>query len=314
MSNSSLHPRSTPGYRPRVLLFGMRCPFTVAALRALLEGDCELVAVALPGATDGIGKLGSITLLPMAGGERNTVDAVAAAAGIPVLTLRGLNRPEQRELIAGGNADIFTAACFPWRLPARLRQIAPYGCLNLHPSLLPRWRGPEPLFWTFRSGDRETGVTVHVMDDGFDTGPIVAQERLSIPDLVDGAALERELGRRGGRLLARAAWLTVLDMVEEQAQYESKATRAPAPTDDDLVVSTDLPAQDLANMVAGIGSLWGPLTIVSHIDGGSISARTVLHVDRDAAPAHPFHQTGDAVVVACATGSVTFAQISSVHA
>ena len=123
---------------------------------------------------------------------------------MPLLTINGFGDPAVAEAIAGYEPDVIAVACFPWRVPANLRRIPRLGILNVHPSLLPRGRGPEPLFWTFRRGERETGTTVHLMDGGFDTGPVLRQERLPVPAGIDGGELERRLAKLGGRLLVEA--------------------------------------------------------------------------------------------------------------
>ncbi|MBT8226984.1 MAG: hypothetical protein HKP61_13325 [Dactylosporangium sp.] len=74
-----------------------------------------------------------------------------------------------------GSSDV----TFPWWLPPELLRLPRYGVVNLHPSLLPRHRGPIPVHWAIRAGDPTTGVTAHLMNEGFDTGPILAQEGAS---------------------------------------------------------------------------------------------------------------------------------------
>src|SRR6185312_10369836 len=95
-------------------------------------------------------------------------------------------------------------ACFSRRLPGTLLRLPRLGCLNVHPSLLPAHRGPDPLFWIFHDGDETGGVTIHLMDEGFDTGPIVLQENVALSDDTTEAVLDLVCARRGGELLAEA--------------------------------------------------------------------------------------------------------------
>ena len=129
------------------------------------------------------------------------------AAGCPVWHVPNradLDIPSLRANLATIAPDLVVVACFPWRLPEWLLALPRHGCLNVHPSLLPDGRGPDPVFWAFRWGLRETGVTIHRVDAGFDTGPIVAQRRLAIPPDATIPSLERDLAEAGAALLLDA--------------------------------------------------------------------------------------------------------------
>ncbi|RYF03477.1 MAG: hypothetical protein EOO40_12185 [Deltaproteobacteria bacterium] len=111
--------------------------------------------------------------------------------------------------------------------------------LNAHPSLLPRWRGPAPLFWALRCGARQSGVSVHLMDGRFDHGPVVTQRPFVLPPRHSGAALFRLAGQLAGRLLADS--LTRLAVggpaaLHQVAQNEAAATLAPRPRPQDVAL------------------------------------------------------------------------------
>ena len=110
-----------------------------------------------------------------------------------------------RRLLERLQPDLVIAACYPWRLSGRARAAARCGVLNIHPSPLPYGRGPDPVFWVYRLGERETGVTVHLMDDGLDSGPILAQQRIVVPDDLDAVTLEQHLFEIGARVTAGLA-------------------------------------------------------------------------------------------------------------
>ncbi|MGN5380950.1 methionyl-tRNA formyltransferase [Streptomyces lasalocidi] len=89
--------------------------------------------------------------------------------------------------LAGYEPDIVVCYGIPWRLPASVLRVPRLGMLNVHPSMLPRHRGPMPVHWAVRHGDEETGVTVHWMDEAFDSGPVVAQRGgIALPDDLAG--------------------------------------------------------------------------------------------------------------------------------
>ncbi len=171
----------------RVLFLGQSCAAAMPPLTALIDAGIEISAVILarqPGA-----RLGEI-------------QRFATGKGIPVVWVK--SAAEATDAMRTIAPEVAVAACFPWRLPRAARDIPPLGILNVHPSLLPAGRGPEPVFWTLRRGEPVTGVTVHRMDAGFDTGPIVAQTEMAIPDGIRAPALEQDLMTRGGSLLVDA--------------------------------------------------------------------------------------------------------------
>src|SRR5204862_1767507 len=103
---------------------------------------------------------------------------------------------------------IICVACFSQRIPRIILDLPRLGCLNVHPSLLPANRGPVPLFWTFREGHQQTGVTIHLMNEGMDTGDILAQEPIEVPSGISYAQLELQCATLGGKLLARTVWVS----------------------------------------------------------------------------------------------------------
>ena len=96
------------------------------------------------------------------------------------MELAGKETPEELTRL---DFDAITVACFSRKLPASVLRLPRLGCLNVHPSLLPAHRGPDPLFWIYHDGDETGGVTIHLMDEGFDTGPIVLRETVPCPTL-----------------------------------------------------------------------------------------------------------------------------------
>jgi methionyl-tRNA formyltransferase len=129
---------------------------------------------------------------------------IAKRAGIPLLFVASIRSPAVVAELARLRPDAIAVACFPGRLPPSLLDLPPLGALNVHPSLLPRDRGPSPLFWAFHRGDDATGVTVHLMEETLDTGPIVRQWAVAIAEGRRLSDLEFELATLGGQLLVDA--------------------------------------------------------------------------------------------------------------
>ena len=107
-------------------------------------------------------------------------------------------------LLAALDADVAISAAFPMLIPADALDVPRMGIINTHPSLLPRYRGPNPIAWTVRNGDRELGYSVHRMDADFDTGPLLAQGATPIDDVEDSLELFERMFSLLGSLLPNA--------------------------------------------------------------------------------------------------------------
>jgi methionyl-tRNA formyltransferase len=141
-----------------------------------------------------------------------------------------LERVEER--IAERHPDLLVSWYWTKKIPARVRATALHGGIGVHPSLLPRHRGPDPTFWAIDAGDEETGVTAHVLEDDYDTGAILAQRSLRMDPSWNAWTLAKKLDRPSLALLREV----VRDLHGHPArpQDDTKATAAPAPTDEEL--------------------------------------------------------------------------------
>ena len=198
--------------------------FTVPALDAL----CSIPAVAVvaaytpPDRRQGRGQ----TLAP------SPVKQRAQQLGIPVEQPATLRNPTAVERLSAYAPDLVVVAAYGRILPTAVLNLPRFGCLNLHPSLLPRHRGPSPVAGAILAGDDATGVTVMLLDEGMDTGPIVAQRLRSIGPEDDAETLTGQLFRDGAALLNEiipdwiAGALAAVPQDHEQATYTSKLERA----------------------------------------------------------------------------------------
>lgn len=185
--------------------------------------------------------------------------AVAADRDIPAWLCGSVNTPMVRDLLARERIDLVVIAFFNQLLSAETLQSTPLGAINLHPSLLPRLRGPAPLFWTFHDGETETGLTIHRVSPGEDDGDIIKALPVPLPpgtageDLVDN--------------LAALAAGHIHDAVERVAagergrpQDERLATRAPRPGPTDVVIDPSWPARRIYSFARGVGR-WNNLVL-----------------------------------------------------
>ena len=202
--------------------------FAVPALRALIDSPHEVAAVLTqPDRPAGRGK--RLRASP--------VKQVAEAAGLPVLQPATLRDPAVLAELAALRPDVMVVAAYGLILPPEVLSLPRHGCLNLHASLLPRWRGAAPIQRALLAGDRETGITLMQMAEGLDTGDILLQRALPIaPDDTAGrlhdrlAALAAEVLLEGLERL-QAGRLTATPQDEARATYAAKLSKAEAEID-----------------------------------------------------------------------------------
>lgn len=157
--------------------------------------------------------------------------------------------------------DLVVSWFWTKKIPRAFREIAPLGAIGVHPSLLPRHRGPDPYFWAIDSGDEATGVTAHVLEDDYDTGAILGQEELRIDPSWNAWTLAKKLDRPSLALLratviAFAAGTPPL----ATAQDDARATPAPEPDDDLLEIRWTDSAEKIARRVRAASPAPGAFT------------------------------------------------------
>jgi len=216
---------------PRVVFLGLRGGFSYDVLRSLLADGFDVVGVFVGHATPN-----AVPVLPLAPdsapGElplivspvTPNIITLAWQVGIPVWQVHESTAPAFAEQVAALQPDFLCVACFDQRLPDHVLAIPRWAALNVHPSLLPRHRGPAPIFWTFRSNERTAGVSIHVLTPQLDAGPLVAQRAVAIVEGQRAEVVERRCARVGGRLLGHVLrmWhvLTPISQCETIATYE----------------------------------------------------------------------------------------------
>lgn len=173
-----------------------------------------------------------------------------------------MSDPETVSALAAYQPDLICVACFSLRITRSILDIPRLSSLNVHPSLLPAHRGPVPLFWAFRQGLRQTGVTIHLMGEGMDTGDILAQSVIEIPDGMSYAELELRCAARGGELLATTVWELYEGRASPVPQDETRSTYQSFPSDEDyLVPVADWSAPHVYNFICGVSDWGGPIKL-----------------------------------------------------
>jgi methionyl-tRNA formyltransferase len=189
--------------------------FAAVALRALLEAGVDIpLVLTQPDRPAGRGQ--KLVASP--------VKQVALAHGIPVHQPEKLRDPASHAPLIEAAPDVLVVAAYGLILPQAVLDIPKHGCLNIHASLLPRWRGAAPIQRAIEAGDAATGVTIMQMEAGLDTGPMLLAESLEIGAGDTAATLHDKLAALGGRLIVAA--LARLDALVPVAQADAGATYA----------------------------------------------------------------------------------------
>ena len=177
------------------------------------------------------------------------VKAFAESKGIPVYQPGSLKTGEAAIRIGAAEPDAIVVAAYGKILPLPLLESTPLGCLNVHASLLPAYRGAAPIQWALLHGDKETGVTIMKMDEGVDTGAIIRQERLRIPQGMNFGELYGALSALGARLLTEVLPLWAEGGLPPQKQPVEGATYAPLLTREHEKVDWARPAEAIRNQI-----------------------------------------------------------------
>jgi methionyl-tRNA formyltransferase len=199
------------------------------------------------------------------------VKVAALALGLPVLQPGSLRKPMAQQQLADLAPDVIVVAAFGQILPPAVLDLPVRGCLNVHASLLPKYRGASPITATILAGDAETGNTIMLMDVGLDTGAIIAQEALPIAPDDTTATLTAKLAAQGADLLARTLPQWLAGALTPMPQDEAHATITRLIRKEDGIIDWHLQAIEIARQVRayspwpGTQTIWRgqPLKIIS---------------------------------------------------
>ena len=159
------------------------------------------------------------------------VKETAVAAGLPVLQPAKLREEGVYEALAAYQPDVIVVAAFGQIVPERILNLPPYGCINVHGSLLPKYRGASPIQWAIAEGEKETGITIMQMAKGLDTGDMLLQKAIPLTGTETGGSLFDELAGMGGPLVLEvldglaAGTITPVPQNDAEATYVTMLTR-----------------------------------------------------------------------------------------
>ncbi len=184
--------------------------------------------------------------------QHSPVKATALSLGLPVLQPEKCRHPDFIQQIHSLQPDIGVVVAYGQILPPALLGIPPHGCVNVHASLLPKYRGAAPIQWAILNDEPQTGVTIMQVDAGLDTGAILATEATPIGPGDNAQTLHDRLARCGADLLVRTLPEHVSGRIEPRPQPEEGATYARKITKEDGRLDWNRPARELWNRVRGL--------------------------------------------------------------
>jgi methionyl-tRNA formyltransferase len=185
------------------------------------------------------------------------VHALAVTLGLPVLTPATLRTEEAAETFTGHRADVAVVVAYGMLLPQAILDAPKHGCLNLHGSLLPRWRGAAPIQRAVMAGDAESGVGVMRMDAGLDTGPVAMEARIAIDPGMTAGALHDALMPLGADLMAQAVGLLDRGALTFRPQRDEGVVYAHKITNEEARIDWTRPAAQVANHINGLSPFPG---------------------------------------------------------
>lgn len=214
--------------------------FSLPALEYLISSVHEVVAVyTQPDRASGRGRM------PVPSPVKKT----ALVHGLDVFQPLSLKQTEEREKLNRLNPDVIVTAAYGQLLPGNILRIPPFGCLNIHPSLLPRHRGPSPVAATILAGDETAGVSLMLMDKGMDTGPVIARQECPLSQEDTTGSLTRKLAQIGAKLLEQTLPLWLRSEITPEPQEEEKATYSRLIRKEDGRIDWQRRAEELGRMV-----------------------------------------------------------------
>jgi methionyl-tRNA formyltransferase len=225
--------------------------FAVPSLEALLDGGHDVAAVVTqPDREKGRGR--AMAAPP--------IKAVAQRRHVPVLQPPRIRDPEAIEALRALRPDAQVVVAYGQILPRAVIDIPPLGTVNVHSSLLPRYRGAAPIHWAIVNGERETGVTTMLIDEGLDTGPILLARPISIGPEETAPELEARLARLGAEVLLETLEGLARGTLAAHPQDHARATLAPLLKKEDARLDWTRPADEIARRVRGLQPWPGTVT------------------------------------------------------
>lgn len=277
------------------IIFAGTPPFAAAALDALADAGHDVVlALTQPDRPAGRG----MKLTPSA------VKQAAQARGLPVAQPLSLKTHEAQAELRAAEADVMVVAAYGLILPQAVLDLPRLGCLNIHASLLPRWRGAAPIQRAILAGDTETGITIMQMDAGLDTGAMLLKTAVPIQETDTAGSLHDTLAAAGARAIVSA--LANYASLVPRAQDDSLATYAAKLSKDEAKLDWSQPAETLARAVRAYNPAPGAWTL---LEGAPLKVWSAQACPGTGTAGELLCADADRLVVACGSGALALQEL-----
>ena len=225
------------------ILFMGTPDFAAEALKALIDAKLDIVAiVSQPDKPKGRGH----KLMP------TEVKAAALEAGLTVYQPEKIKNGELQEILDNLKPDLIVVVAYGKILPDYIINYPKYGCINIHASLLPKYRGAAPIQWSIINGDKKTGVTTMKMDSGIDTGDILLTEETEIGEYETSEELFDRLARIGGKLIVKT--IEEIENITPIPQNHAQHTYAPMIKRETGIIDWNKSAREISKLICGMNS------------------------------------------------------------
>ena len=287
---------------PRVVFMGTADLACATLLRLATSPDLRLITVvSQPDKPKGR----DLQLTP------TPVKAAALKLGIPVLQPLKARDPAFVEQLRSLSPDLIVVAAYGQILPKSILEMGRFGCINVHTSLLPRYRGAAPIQWAIVNGDPVTGITLMQMDEGLDTGPILAVRKTPILDSDTGQTLHDRLASMGGDFLAESLPQVFKGAIQPVPQPAVGVSYARKITKEDGRILWDASAKAIWNRIRGFTPWPGAFTT---LPGALPKLLKVLEAEptsseAGAVPGQVLVASRDQFIVACGSGAVSLKSV-----
>jgi methionyl-tRNA formyltransferase len=263
--------------KPKILFMGTPA-FAVPSLEILIKKEYPVIGVVTqPDKPKGRGRQMAFSPVKIIAGEN----------GLSVFQPVRVREASFMETLGRLRPDVIIVAAFGQILPKEILENPPLGCINVHPSLLPKYRGPAPMHWTLIRGEEKTGVTIMCINEGVDTGDMLLQEETPIETNETYDHLHDRLAKMGAELLLKTLKEIEAGNALRQPQDDALATHAPRLKKEDGLINWQEKANDIATLIRGLSSTPGAYT---YMEGKTL--RVFMAVAQETALTEPVGAIG----------------------
>jgi len=264
--------------------------FAVLPLLSLIDAGHEVLAVVTR--IDKPAGRGRVLAAP-------AVKRAALERGLSVYQPKRVREPEFIETLRSLGSEAIVVAAYGQILPTEILTMPKYGCINIHASLLPRYRGAAPITWAIVRGETEAGNTIMQMDEGMDTGAMLLQERIPIDPKDTAGTLTEKLSVQGAKLITAALPLIASGKLPPTAQDSSQATLAPLLKKEDGRIDWERGAQEIHDRVRGMNPWPGAYSL---LDNKIVKLIETAVVDGNAEPGRLLEKNGNTLFAGTGSG------------